>query len=144
LAEAVAPTLLAPLPAAADVRERVDIDFGSDWAKDGTTISGGLRMAQRQAGEPVAIDDAVGNVIFTLVLEEAHPVLRVTDDEPSARVPVVIRADRCDPHAVAEFKRPYVFLSWVTVGDGDPVPVELELTGGARAALQELIARCSA
>ena len=56
---------------------------------------------------------------------------------------MTISADRCDPHAVAEFKTPYVFLSWVAVGDGDPVPVPLTLTGGARQALIDLIAACS-
>jgi hypothetical protein len=129
--------------AAADVLDRVDIAFGDEWTQDGFTTSGELTMTQRHAGEPVAIDDAVGNVIFTLVLDEAHPVLRVSDEEPTASVPVTISADRCDPHAVAEFKRPYVFLSWVSVGDGEPVPVELVLTGAARQALVDLIAACS-
>jgi hypothetical protein len=129
--------------AAADVLERVDISFGEAWVQDGIATTGELRLEQRHAGEPVAIDDAVGNVIFTLVVADAHPVLAVSDDEPSATIPVTIRADRCDPHAVAEFKTPYLFLSWVTVGDGDPVPVPLELTGAARQALETLIATCS-
>jgi hypothetical protein len=129
--------------AAADVLERVDIAFGDEWTQDGFAISGELTMTQRHPGDPVAIDDAVGNVIFTLVLEDAHPVLQVSDEEPAASVPVTISADRCDPHAVAEFKRPYVFLSWVSVGDGEPVPVELVLTGAARQALVDLIAACS-
>ena len=67
----------------------------------------------------MAVDDARGNVIFTLTVDaESNPILRVTDDEPAARVPVTISADRCDPHAVAEFKRPYVFLSWIAVRVG--------------------------
>ncbi len=45
--------------------------------------------------------------------------------------------------AVAEFKRPYVFLSWIEVGETKPVPVKLELIGGAREALVDLIAACS-
>jgi hypothetical protein len=129
--------------AAADVLERVDVRFGDEWTRDGIVISGELLLEQRHPGEPVAIDDAVGNVIFTLDVGDDHPVLQVSDDEPRARLPVTISADRCDPHAVAEFKRPYVFLSWIAVGNGDPVPVELELQGGARAALVELIASCS-
>jgi hypothetical protein len=128
---------------AAEVRERVDITFGDDWAMDGITIAGELRLDQRTRGEPVAIDDAVGNVLFTLLLEQAHPVLSVTDDAPSARAPVRISADRCDPHAVAEFKQPHRFLAWVTLGDEEPVPIALDLTGGARAALDALIASCS-
>ena len=129
--------------AAAEVRERVDITFGDEWTMDGITISGELRLDQRTPGDPVAIDDAVGNVLFTLVLEQAHPVLSVTDAAPAARVPVIISADRCDPHAVAEFKQPYRFLAWVALGDGEPVPISLDLTGGARAALDALIASCS-
>ena len=129
--------------AAAEVHQRVDLAFGDRWDVDGGAARGALTMAQRWRGDPVAVDDVVGNVIFTLVLEQAHPVLRVSDGAPTATVPVTVRADRCDPHAVAEFKRPYVFLSWVAVGDGAPVPVELELTGGARVALDALIAACS-
>jgi len=36
-----------------------------------------------------------------------------------------------------------VFLSWIEVGDAEPVPVELDLTGGARQALVDLVAACS-
>lgn len=129
--------------AAADVLERVDISFGDAWTQDGITVTGELRLAQSHPGEPVAIDDAVGNVIFTLLTAAAHPVVRVTDAEPVVSVPVTIRADRCDPHAVAEFKTPFLFLGWVAVGDAPPVPVPLELTGAARTALEQLIATCS-
>ena len=123
--------------------ERVDVTFGDEWTRDGIVISGELLLEQRHPGEPVAIDDAVGNVIFSLHLDQVHPVLRVSDEEPIARLPITISADRCDPHAVAEFKTPYVFRSWIAVGDGDPVAVELTLTGGARTALQDLLASCS-
>lgn len=129
--------------AAADVLERVTITFGDTWTEDGITVAGELHVEQRHAGAPVAIDDAVGNVIFTLITEQAHPVLRVSDEKPSATVPVTISADRCDPHAVAEFKTPFLFLSWIAVGDAGPVPVPLEVTGTARTALEQLIARCS-
>lgn len=129
---------------AVEVHERVDLRLGDEWTQSGVAVSGELLLEQRHAGDPVAIDDARGNVIFTLTVEaEGNPILRVTDDEPAARVPITISADRCDPHAVAEFKRPFVFLSWIAVGDGEPVPVELEATGAARAALEQLIATCS-
>lgn len=129
--------------AAAEVLERVDITFGDRWTQDGITVSGELHVEQRQPGERVAIDDAVGNVIFTLITERAHPVVEVSDDEPAATVPVTISADRCDPHAVAEFKTPFLFLSWLAVGDAEPVPIPLELVGAARSALEQLIASCS-
>ena len=129
--------------ATADVLESVDITFGDTWVQDGIAVDGELHLEQRHPGEPVAIDNTVGNVIFTLILERDHPVVEVSDDTPSATVPVTISADRCDPHAVAEFKTPYLFLSWVAVGDGEPVAVPLKLTGAARQALDDLIATCS-
>jgi hypothetical protein len=128
---------------AADVHERVDLRFGDEWTQDGIAIAGDLLLDQRHPGEPVVVDDARGNVIFTLVIPEDPPILRVDDDEPSARLPITISADRCDPHAVAEFKRPYVMLTWIAIGDSAPVPVELEATGAARTALDVLIASCS-
>jgi hypothetical protein len=128
---------------AAEVRAVADIGFGDDWRRDGIAVRGEMVLDQRVEGAAVAVDDAVGNVIFTLAIDApGRPVLRVDDAEPSARVPVTISADRCDSHAVAEFKRPFVFLSWVAVDDGEAVPVELELTGAARAALEDLMATC--
>ena len=128
---------------AVDVHERVDLRFGDEWTQDGIAITGDLLLDQRHAGEPVVVDDARGNVIYTLVIPEDPPILRVDDDGPSARLRITISADRCDPHAVAEFKRPYVMLTWIAIGDGAPVPVELEATGAARSALEALIASCS-
>lgn len=129
--------------AAADVAERADIRLGDDWEADGVTITGELLLTKRIRGEPVTLVDAVGNVIFTLRLGGEGPPFRVTDDRPDLAVPVTISADRCDPHAVAEFKRPLVLLSWVAVGDGAATPVEIVATGGARRAFEALIASCS-
>ena len=129
--------------AAADVAERADIRLGDAWEADGITISGELVVTKRGRGEPVTLLDAVGNVIFTLRLGGDGPPFRVTDDEPHLSIPVTISADRCDPHAVAEFKRPLVLLSWVAVGDRVATPVEIVATGGAQQAFEALIASCS-
>lgn len=129
--------------AAADVAERADIRLGDEWDVDGITISGELLVTKRSEGEPVTLVDAVGNVIFTLRLGGDGPPFRVTDEEPDIGIPVTISADRCDPHAVGEFKRPLVVLSWVSVGDGEAVPVEIVAAGGARQAFEALIASCS-
>ena len=55
---------------------------------------------------------------------------------------MTISADRCDPHALAESKGTFMFLTWATVGDAAPVPVDLEPTGAARAALEDVFATC--
>jgi hypothetical protein len=127
---------------AVDVHDRVRLELGDEWTRSGDTIAGELVLEQRHAGEAVTVDDAHGNVIFTLHTESAHPVVRVDDEEPAAVVPVTISADRCDPHAVAEFKTPMQFQVLVAIGDATPTPIPLIATGAARAALEALIATC--
>jgi hypothetical protein len=129
--------------AAADVRERADVRLGDHWTRNGEAVMGELVLEQRRPGNSVSLDDARGSVMFTIRLEgDEAPALRVTDDEPMATVPIEISVARCDPHALAEAKRSFIFLTWVAVGDADPVPVEFEATGAARAALDGLLATC--
>ena len=129
--------------AAAQVREAVEVAFEGAWRREGNSISGTLSLSTRSAGPEVVMEDVVGNVIFTVRTEQADgPVLEVTNDRRRATAPVTISADRCDSHAVAEFKRPFVFLSWIRVGDEPATPVELEPDGAARQALERLLASC--
>lgn len=129
--------------AAEEVRELVDLRFEGGWARDGVSIAGELVLERRRPGPAVAVDDVTGNVLFTLRLgTDERPVLTVDGDRERAAVPVTISADRCDSHAVAEFKRPMVFLSWIAVDGGGPTPVELQASGDARAALESLLASC--
>ncbi len=129
--------------AAADLRERVDIRFGDRWIRHGDAVSGELILEQLRPGDPVAVEDARGSVIFTIRVDDAEPpILRVTDEEPMASVPITISADRCDPHALAESKRTFMFLTWVTVGEAESVPLDLEPMGAARTALEDVFATC--
>jgi hypothetical protein len=129
--------------AAADLRERVDVRFGDRWTRHGDAVSGELILEQLRPGDPVAVEDARGSVIFTIRVDDAEPpILRVTDEEPTASVPITISADRCDPHALAESKRTFMFLTWVTVGEAESVPLDLEPVGAARTALEDVFATC--
>ena len=129
--------------AAAAVRERADLHFGDRWTRDGDAVSGELVLEQLRPGEPVTVDDAAGSVIFTIRFDDDEPpILRVTDDEPLAGVPVTISAERCDPHALGESKRTFIFLAWVAVGEAEPVAMDLEPTGAARSALEQVFSTC--
>jgi hypothetical protein len=131
--------------AAAEVRALVDLRWGDDWVTESNeAVRGELVLEQRRAGAAVAVEDAAGSVIFTVLPEAGGPpILRVDDDQPTAAVPVVISADRCDPHALAESKRTFAFVAWVAVGDAEAVPVDVEPTGPARAALEGLLSTCA-
>ena len=131
--------------AAAEVRELVDLRWGDDWViESNEAVRGELVLEQRRDGAAVDVEDAAGSVIFTVLPEaDGSPILHVDDDEPSTTVPVVISADRCDPHALAESKRTFAFVAWVAVGDAEAVPVDIEPTGPARAAVEGLLSTCS-
>jgi hypothetical protein len=150
--------------AAAAVRDVVDLRLGDSWERTGPrTSEGEIELALRGAGEDtgsdsdsggrVTVDQVEGNMIFGLApiggdASASDPWLEVSGAEPAARLPVVVSAGRCDPHAVAEYKRTFVFTAWVRLGgddgDDDPVRVDIAAEGAARRALEDLLTGCLA
>jgi hypothetical protein len=53
-----------------------------------------------------------------------------------------ITVSRCDPHALIEFKRPFVLTGFVALGDADPVRVDIEAQGAARQTMGDLMSGC--
>jgi len=129
--------------ASAEVLEDVALELTGDWVvTDPHTATGQLTVTQRTPGVTATVDEVLGNVIFGLTTATAGPVLTIGDDQPTAAVGITISASRCDPHALIEYKRTFKFAVEVRVGDADPVPVDVEAQGDARAALGELIRSC--
>jgi hypothetical protein len=132
--------------AAAAVLEAVDITWSDEWARVGEhEISGQLVLEQRVPGPAVELEELRGSVMFAPHPDPVGPpIVRVTDDEPRAAVDVVISSARCDPHALAEVKYPFRFLTWAVVGDeAGSIPIQLDVDGPARDALQGLLDACS-
>ncbi len=130
--------------AARAVQDKVAVVFGDDWEADGLTISGEIRLEQRVAGVAASLDQVVGSVIFRLRVDHDEPLLRVGAERGVDRASVTITTQRCDGHALAESKKTFVFLTWVSVDGAEPVPVELHPEGAARAALEDLLHACMA
>ena len=131
--------------AAAAVLEDVGLELSGDWTvTDPHTAAGQLTVTQRTPGVTAVVDEVLGNVIFGVTTETAAPVATVDDAQPSATVGVTISAARCDPHALTEYKRTFIFVAEVSVDDGDPVRVDVTATGDAHAALSELLRSCVA
>ncbi|MGV3757976.1 MAG: hypothetical protein ACO1PW_00340 [Actinomycetota bacterium] len=126
--------------AAAAVAESVELR-ADDWVRAGSTATGSLTLVAQRPGVEADVTELAGNVIFSL-----HPAegasLRLAAGEEEATIEVVLRAERCDQHALAEVKRPFVFGAWVALGDAEPALVELHPTGAALAAVQEIFATC--
>jgi hypothetical protein len=130
--------------AATAVLASVDLHLGDTWQRtEPRTIEGEIELAQRSSGVTATLDELRGNVIFAVsVGDGAGSALEVADATPTAAGPIAITAARCDPHALIEYKRTFIFTAYVAVDDGDPTRVDFEAEGGARRALEELLRSC--
>lgn len=133
------------------VGEELDLQLADGWERVGpTTIEGDLTMAQRHAGVTASIEQMTGNVLFTVATEadagDANDPpgtwLEVSDDEPSVTGRLQISVSRCDPHALIEFKRPFVLTGFVVLGDAAVVRVDIEAQGAARQTMGDLMSGC--
>ena len=59
--------------------------------------------------------------------------------EASRGADVAFTMASCEPHVLAETKKPYAFLLGVRVGDGEEVAVDLPLDQGQRDVLASLV-----
>ena len=112
----------------------------ADLADRGPTATGVVLLTRRDGDQPVTVSRLDGSVVLTPVPDVDLPVT-LAGDEAELRVPVTFDAARCDPHALAETKQPFVFPLLVAVGEATPVPVDLPLAEPQRAALEALLQR---
>jgi hypothetical protein len=139
------------VPAAADVLELihseecavlavtavVDITV-TDLHDDGDALAGTLTLTRRKGTEPISATRLSRSV---LIEPTADLPLDLAGDEDSASASVSFTPASCDPHVLAETKKPYVFPLAVTVGGADEVPVDLPLDQAARDRLAGLVQR---
>jgi hypothetical protein len=130
--------------AATAVLASVDLQLGDTWQRtEARTIEGEVELARRSSGVTATLDELRGNVIFAVRAGDGPgSALEVGDATRRAAGPVAITAARCDPHALIEYKRTFIFTAYVAVDDGDPTRVDFEAEGGARRALEELLRSC--
>jgi hypothetical protein len=119
----------------AALAEQASITYAPDafGVMSPTAVSVLLRL-ERQAGDlPVTVDAVGSNVIFTA---SAPVPATLGPDDDLLDIEVVLDAQRCEPHALAESKKTFILPVWVGLGDGDPQYLELVVTGAAREALE--------
>jgi hypothetical protein len=156
-AEESPPGLLAGLRDAecdvAAVRQQVDLRLGDRWERTGPrTVVGALDASQLEAGAAVTVLAVEGNVIFGLDLvaadpsdppvDPSDPLAEIDDDQTTASIEIGLTAARCDPHALIEYKRTFIFVALVDTGDGEPVRVDVTAEGAAQTALQASLEAC--
>lgn len=129
---------------ATEVLEDVELRFGPRWEQVAPrTVVGEVELVQRRDGVTAAVDEVGGNLLFNVTPEgQPAPWLEVGDDRSSARIGVEIEAARCDPHAITEYKRKYVFTAQVRIGDEEAVRVDVRAEGEGRRILEQQLAGC--
>jgi hypothetical protein len=123
------------------VRSVVDIGL-TGLAADGDALTGTLTLTRRSGDERVVASRLSRSVLVEPTAEELPLVL--PRNERSASTPVSFSPATCDPHVLAETKKPYVFPLAVEVGDDEAVAVDLPLDASARDLLAALVQRVCA
>lgn len=124
--------------ATAAVRAAADVELGPPWVPDGSTLRAALRLTRTGPGE-VAVTEVSGSILLTLSPAGPLPVLEAGRDEVSAEV--VLRAGRCEAHALTESKTSFTFPVFAALDGGEPVALQVTADEQGRAALQGLLDR---
>jgi hypothetical protein len=102
-----------------------------------------LELDQVDPGRAVVVEGLRGSVIFTVLADSpAAPLLAVGPDRPADEVAVSVGASRCDPHALIESKRTYLFSVWARLDDGEAVRLDVEPEGPLRDQLEVFLDGC--
>jgi hypothetical protein len=125
--------------------EAMSIEFGPSWELDTTEgqerLRGSVVLRRLSSTEPLAVSQIAGSVILGIqpVPPRPAPLLALDPAATSAELPVEIVASRCDPHALSDSKRTFVFPTWVTVDGGPEQYTTIALSDDGRQRMDELI-----
>lgn len=129
--------------ALAALAEAVDVALTGPWEREGDAVTGRLRLTRRSGDRTVRVTDAQSSII--LLLQPSRLPLELAPGAGTAEAPVVVRAVRCDPHALIESKRTFTFPVFVALGDAEPLSLSVTADERGRAAMDEALReRCAA
>ena len=107
---------------------------------DGRRLTGAVLVTRRDGDERVEVTALARSVLLEPVPVDPLPVTMAPGDD-ELELPLTVEPATCDPHVLAETKKPFVFPLTVVVGEADGVPVDLPVDDEQRAALQALVDR---
>ena len=118
------------------LRRSVDVGLVGGFVPDGA--DGGARRTTlrlrrtRPDGPRVVVPELQNGILFTVRTSAdprvpvPSPVLVLEPGQQVAEVPIVVRAERCDPHALAESKRTSIFRFAFAIDGAEPVQLLLQ------------------
>jgi hypothetical protein len=128
-----------------EVTDSVELSFGDEWEPAGeNTVSGQLVFTAKEAGVEATLDDLRSSIVYTILADGDAPLAVVDTEADEDTVDVRVIASRCDPHALTEATRKYIFTAFISVDGMEPQAVEFEATGPSKEALDSLLEECMA
>jgi hypothetical protein len=109
-------------------------------APDGQSLTGAVLLSRRTGDDPVEVL-ALGRSVLLRPAVERHLPATLRPGNDRLRLPFTVTPAGCDPHVLAETKKPFVFPLSVSVRDAGPVPVDLPVDDAQKAMLQQLVDR---
>lgn len=109
----------------------------ADLHRSGDTVVGSLVLQRGSRPDPVRLTSTDGSVIFTL---RTGPLpVDLPAGAARASVPVTFDAARCDPHALIESKRTYVFPLYVSLAGAEPLYTTVSPDAPGKAVMEQLL-----
>ena len=128
-----------------EVTDAVELTFGAEWEPAGeNTVSGQLAFTARTPGVEATLDDLRSSIVYTILADDDPPLAVLDGEADEATVDVRVIASRCDPHALTEATRKYIFTAFISLDGREPQAVEFEATGPSKEALDSLLEECMA
>jgi hypothetical protein len=122
--------------------EVVTVKLGESWTPEpaGDVLLGTIELRRVAGAAEVSVQRMMGSVVFQIhPVTPAEPIAVLGAGQDMLSVPVRATALRCDPHALAEGKKNYVFAVWLGLADGpNEVKVELVAEPGLRPTFDSL------
>ncbi|WP_051684340.1 hypothetical protein [Blastococcus sp. URHD0036] len=126
------------LCAAVGVAEVVTVQV-VDLVEEPDSVTGRLLLTRAGSDDrPVTVTRVEGNVLY---FADAPLPLELAAGADEASVELTFTTARCDPHALADVKQPYLMPLSVSVDGGAEVPVDLPLDDAQRELLRLLTVR---
>lgn len=129
--------------AAKRVRDIAAPGFGPIESVGDGRLRTSVVLTRGSEGSTATLERIQGNIIFQITPDAGTVPADLVLHADQVAVPVTIIATRCDPHAFAEAKKPFVFPLWVTIDDGEPHYLEYVPDDSLRRELQNLFDECA-
>jgi hypothetical protein len=127
--------------AVAGVRAVVDPALtGLTDAAGGQSVTGTVLLTRRAGNDPIEVQALGRSVLLKGSVDRDLPVT-LPPGEKELALPITVTLASCDPHVLAETKKPFVFPLSLAVVGADPVPVDLPVDESQKAELQQLVDR---